>query len=99
MAGPADQAAANVQAMNETLAAYAHAAAVPNPQAITLAAAAVTADDWTGGSYDDFVYDPQDAGTWTATFAGNTASNAVFNARSGPMKDPYGGGFAGNQFT
>jgi len=100
MAGPADQAAANVQAMNESLATVAHATALtPYEREITLGAAGITANDWTGGSYDNFVYDPEDAGNWTAAFAANTASNAVFFARSGPLKDPYGGGWAGTQFS
>lgn len=101
MAGPADQAAANLQAMNETFAAFRYAAAVPNPQALGLATTAMASQDWTGGSHDDYVYDPQDAGNWTARFAAESpaVSVTVYFARSGPLKDPYGGGWAGNQFT
>ena len=99
MPAPANQAAANLQAMQESFASFRYAAAVPNAGALALATTALTADDWTGGAHDAYVYDPQDAGTWTAAYAARSGKNHVFNARSGPMKDPYGGGWAGNQFT
>lgn len=98
MAGPATQAAANEQAIVETLASKAYAAQVPVSDAISLAQVAVTADDWTGGDFDDFVYDADDGGDWTDLLANRPYRNSVFYARSGPLSAPYGGGWDEDQF-
>ncbi len=91
MAGPASQAAADAQAIAESLAAKKYSTiggVVESPQ-ITLAAAAVTTDDWTGGAFDDHVYDPADGTVWAARYTANTERNAVFLGRSDPLKAPY----------
>lgn len=103
MSGPATQAAANVQAIEETLRGAVGGANVSTPTVSpTVAAAAVTANDWTvaTGSYNAYVYDKEEADTtWTSLFAaeGSTPNPVVHYNRS-VMKAPYGGGNAGTQF-
>lgn len=102
MAGPATQAAANVQAMQETLRGAAGGPDVSSPNISEVAAAAaITADDWSlSEGYNDIVFDSGDP-TWDATTLNDDAydRNTVFYNRSGPMSAPYGGGNAGDQFS
>lgn len=112
MAGPATQAAANLQAIESTLRGAVNQLVAQTPgvplsggQRMTpaQATAAVSADDWTvaSGDYNDYVYDlAQSDTTWADLFA-NEPTNInppVFYNRS-VLKAPYGGGWANDQFS
>jgi hypothetical protein len=91
MAGPANQAAANAQAVAETLAQVARVS-------ISTAASAVTADTW-DSTYEPWVREVGNA-TWNGLVAAAPSNvyPAVYYNRSGPMSAPYGGGWDEDQF-
>lgn len=104
MAGPADQAAANVQAIENTLRGAVNQLTAAGGQSMTpaQATAAVTADDWTvaTGSYNSYVYDlAQSDPTWAALFAAAPSGKPVVYYNHSHMKAPYEGGWSNDQFS